>query len=150
MKTYTKIMEEELNRFIEAQNAYGTYDRALQEMKTGQKCSHWIWYIFPQLKGFGYSYNSEYYGLDDVEEARTYLKHPVLGKRLRDITTVLLDHTDEDVITLMGSHIDAIKLRSCMTLFDAISPDDVFNDILYAFFDGRRDNRTLAKIGNDR
>lgn len=139
-------MKEELERFIEAQDTFGTYDRALKEMKAGQKRSHWIWYVFPQLKGFGYSYNSEYYGLDDINEAKAYLNHPILGKRLREITTVLLDHTDEDAETLMGSNIDAIKLRSCMTLFDAISPDDVFNEVLYAFFDGKRDNLTLAKL----
>lgn len=116
-------------------------------LKAGQKHSHWIWYIFPQQKGFGHSYNSEHYGLDGLEEAKEYLGHLVLGKRLREITTVLLDHTDEDSVTLMDSHIDAIKLRSSMTLFDAIASDDVFNQVLCVFFDGRRDNRTLAKIG---
>lgn len=139
-------MEYSLDRFIKAQDSLNVYEAALQEMKAGHKRSHWIWYIFPQLKGFGHSYNSEYYGLDDIEEARAYLEHLVLGKRLREITTVLLDHTDEDAITLMGSHIDAIKLRSCMTLFDFISPKDVFSQVLDAFFESKRDKRTLAKI----
>lgn len=139
-------METSLDRFIKAQDSLNVYEAALQEMKAGHKRSHWIWYIFPQLKGFGHSYNSEYYGLDDIEEARAYLEHLVLGKRLREITTVLLDHTDEDAITLMGSHIDAIKLRSCMTLFDFISPKDVFSQVLDAFFESKRDKRTLAKI----
>lgn len=139
-------MEEGLERFIEAQNSYGTFEAALQEMMDGQKRSHWIWYVFPQLKGFGHSYNSSYYGIDDVEEAKAYLKHPVLGKRLREITSVLLTHTDEDVVTLMGSYIDAIKLRSCMTLFDVISPNDIFAKVLYAFFESKRDDKTLAKI----
>lgn len=141
-------MEEGLERFIEAQNSYGTYETALQEMNNGQKRSHWIWYVFPQLKGFGHSYNSEYYGLDDLDEAKDYLKHPVLGKRLREITTVLLDHTDEDAVTLMGSHIDAIKLRSCMTLFDAVSPNDIFGQVLDVFYEGKRDNKTLSKINS--
>lgn len=136
-----------MNRFIEAQDAFGSYEIALQEMKNGQKQSHWIWYIFPQLKGFGHSYNSRYYGINDVEEAKAYLSHPMLGKRLREITTVLLSHTDEDVVTLMGSHIDAVKLRSCMTLFDAISPNDVFAQVLETFFEGKKDGKTLAKLG---
>lgn len=147
-KYYGYQMEEGLERFIEAQNSYGTYETALQEMNNGQKRSHWIWYVFPQLKGFGHSYNSEYYGLDDLDEAKDYLKHPVLGKRLREITTVLLDHTDEDAVTLMGSHIDAIKLRSCMTLFDAVSPNDIFGQVLDVFYEGKRDNKTLSKINS--
>lgn len=140
-------MEEGLERFIEAQGSYSTYENALQEMKNGQKRSHWIWYIFPQLKGFGRSWNSEYYGINGVEEAKAYLAHPVLGKRLREITSVLLTHTDENVRTLMGSHIDAIKLRSSMTLFDAISPNDVFGQVIDAFLNGKRDGKTLDKIG---
>lgn len=139
-------MEKLLDRFIKAQDSYDIYETALQEMKAGHKRSHWIWYVFPQLKGFGHSYNSEYYGLDDVEEAKAYLKHTILGNRLREITNVLLDHTDEDVVTLMGGHIDAIKLCSCMTLFDSISPKEVFSQVLEAFFDGKRDKRTLVKI----
>ena len=141
-------METSLDRFIKAQNSCKIYEIALQEMKKGHKRSHWIWYIFPQLKGFGHSHNSQYYGLDDVEEAKAYLKHPILGKRLREITAVLLDHTDEDPVTLMGSHIDAIKLRSCMTLFDYISPNDIFSQILDALFGGNKDNRTLIKVSN--
>lgn len=140
-------MKEGLERFIEAQDTFNTYERALAEMRAGQKRSHWIWYVFPQLKGFGRSSNSRYYGLDDVVEAKAYLSNPVLGKRLREITTALLAHTDEDATTLMGSRIDAIKLRSSMTLFDAISPGDIFGQVLQAFFDGRRDRRTLARVG---
>lgn len=141
-------MEEGLERFIEAQDSYGTYETALHEMKNGQKRSHWIWYIFPQLKGFGHSYNSRFYGIDDVEEAKAYLNHSVLGKRLKEITSVLLTHTDEDVVTLMGSYIDAIKLRSCMTLFDAVSPNDIFGQVLDVFYEGKRDNKTLSKINS--
>lgn len=139
-------MEYSLERFIKTQDSYNIHEIALQEMKAGHKRSHWIWYVFPQLKGFGHSYNSEYYGLDNIEEAKAYFKHPILGNRLREITSVLLDHTDEDMVLLMGSHIDAIKLRSCMTLFDTISPQDVFSQVLETFFDGKRDKRTLAKI----
>lgn len=143
-------MGEVLERFIKAQDLYGTYETALQEMKDGQKRSHWIWFIFPQLKGFGHSYNSRYYSIDGMEEAKAYLTHPVLGKRLKEITAVLLTHTDEDVVEMMGSHIDAIKLRSSMTLFDAVSPNDVFGEALDAFFDGRRDGRTVGKIRGNR
>lgn len=140
-------MSEGLERFVEAQDAYGTYSIALNEMKAGQKRSHWIWFVFPQLKGFGRSYNSRFYGLDDEAEAKAYLSHPVLGRRLREITAALLDHSGDDVVKVMGSHIDAVKLRSCMTLFDAISPDDVFGRVITVFFDGRRDRRTLARLG---
>lgn len=139
-----------LERFIEAQDSYGTYEIALREMQDGQKRSHWIWYIFPQLKGFGRSENSQYYGIEGVEEAKAYLDHPILGKRLREISAVLLNYTDEDAVTLMGSYIDAKKLRSSMTLFDVLSPKDVFAKVLDTFFEGKRDRRTLAKLGIDK
>ena len=135
-----------MKRFIDAQDSYGMYDVALQEIKDGLKRSHWIWFVFPQLKGFGRSYNSEYYGLNGVEEAKAYLEHPVLGIRLREITAALLSHGDKDVQAVMGSHIDAVKLLSCMTLFDAITPQDVFGQVLDSFFGGKRDRRTLARV----
>lgn len=135
-----------LERFVEAQNRYGDYARALSEMQAGQKTSHWIWYIFPQLRGLGRSYNSEYYGIGSLAEATAYLQHPVLGKRLREITAAVLRHTDEDARTLMGSGIDASKLHSSMTLFDRVAPGDIFGQVLDTFYGGQRDGRTLSKL----
>lgn len=136
----------DLDRFVAAQSH--DYDAALQEMKSGQKLSHWIWYVLPQLRGLGRSNFSWIYGLADEEEAKAYLAHPVLGKRLREITNVLLTHTDKDAETLMGSPIDAVKLRSSMTLFNAVSPNDIFQKVLDAFFDGKGDARTLDMMNS--
>jgi ADP-ribosylglycohydrolase/uncharacterized protein (DUF1810 family) len=133
-----------LARFVSAQDT--DYDIALQEMKSGKKCSHWIWYVFPRLRGLGHSSYSWVYGLADVEEANAYLVHPVLGHRLKEITSVLLTHTDEKAATLMGSTIDAMKLRSSMTLFNAVAPNDIFQQVLDAFFDGKGDAGTLRRI----
>ena len=108
---------------------------ALHEIQTGGKQSHWIWYIFPQRKGLGRSYNSQYYGLDGVDEARAYLAHPVLGARLREITQALLTHRGKRSIReLMGSSIDVLKLHSSMTLFDQVSPNDIFAEVLQTYF----------------
>lgn len=133
-----------LERFVSAQAT--DYEEALREMKAGQKTSHWIWYIFPQLRGLGHSSYSWTYGLADKEEAKAYLDHPILGRRLREITSVLLTHTEEDANTLMGSLIDAVKLRSSMTFFDTVAPNDIFQKVLDAFFDGKGDARTLNKM----
>ena len=122
------------------------YAMALQEMKDGEKRSHWIWYIFPQLRGLGHSSNSWIYGLADMEEAKVYLSHPVLGARLREVTQAVLAHHGKDIVAVMGSAIDARKLRSSMTLFDAVSPNDIFRDVLNAFYDGKEDRRSLGAI----
>ncbi|MCQ2238499.1 MAG: DUF1810 domain-containing protein [Bacteroidaceae bacterium] len=124
--------EYNLNRFLLAQEL--DYDTALMEMQDGAKESHWIWYIFPQLKGLGHSYNSKFYGLDGRDEAIAYLNHPVLGARLREISRVLLQHRKKDIHDIMGSSIDVLKLKTCMKLFDSISPNDVFDEVLDAFF----------------
>lgn len=126
-------MNTDLDRFITAQET--TYPIALEEIKEGRKRSHWIWYIFPQQKGLGRSYNSEFYGLDGVEEAKLYLEHPILGARLREITSALLQHKENmDIRQLMGSGIDALKLKTCMRLFDSVSPNDIFAEVLDAFY----------------
>lgn len=122
----------DLNRFLKAQAQ--DYETALMEIYDGEKESHWIWYIFPQLKGLGHSYNSEYYGLDSREEAEAYLNHPVLGARLREISQTLLQHQGKSIYSIMGSSIDVLKLKTCMQLFDSISPNDVFDEVLDAFF----------------
>lgn len=123
----------DLQRFLDAQETQ--YAIALAEIQDGGKRSHWIWYIFPQLKGLGTSYNSQYYGLDGVEEARAYWEHPILSARLREITNALLSHrSDRTILQLMGSRIDVTKLRSCMELFDPIAPNDVFAEVLRTFY----------------
>lgn len=123
---------EGIERFLEAQDSsYSGYKRALNEMENGGKCSHWIWYIFPQIAGLGRSGMAQRYAITDIEEAKAYLEHPVLGKRLYEITNVVLSYPeDEKPRFFMGSSIDAIKLKSSMTLFDIISPNDIFGKSL--------------------
>ena len=136
-----------IERFIEAQNTSNTYRQALAEMQQGHKQTHWIWFIFPQLKGFGHSAYSQYYGLADTDEAHTYLAHPLLNERLRKITKAVLLHGNMDVKRVMGSSIDAVKLKSSMTLFDVVCPNDIFEEVLKMFYGGERDSLTLNKIG---
>lgn len=132
-----------LNRFIEAQSdAYGT---AYSEICAGRKRSHWMWYIFPQLKGLGRSATSEYYGIDGISEAKEYLAHPVLRNRLIEITQALIRLDTNDAHRIFGTP-DDMKLRSCMTLFDIVSPNDIFNDVLTKFFDGDKDCKTLKQL----
>lgn len=137
--------EHSLERFIDAQNnkEYGSYESALKEIKNGRKRTHWIWYIFPQLKGLGHSYNSEFYGIDDIQEAKEYLAHPVLGSRLREISQALLNLNENDPHKIMGSP-DDMKLKSCMTLFAHVSENDsIFHKVLAKFFNDETDEMTL-------
>lgn len=129
-----------LQRFIDAQSY--CYQQALHEVQDGRKRSHWIWYIFPQLAILGHSYNAKYYGISGYDEAKAYLKHPVLNERLRTIIRALLVHTDKDATEIFG-RIDAMKVCSCMTLFDAVSPHDVFQEVLEKFYKGKYDLKTL-------
>ena len=124
-----------LQRFLDAQDSYDSYQSALKELRQGRKRSHWIWFIFPQQKGLGRSYNSEYYGLDGAEEAAAYLAHPVLGTRLRECCAALLQHAQQKTMgEIMGSGIDVLKLRTSMRLFNSIAPHDVFAQILQEMF----------------
>ena len=132
-----------LQRFIEAQN--DSYDQALKEIRNGRKLTHWIWYIFPQIKGLGFSYNSEYYGITSLQEAKDYLENELLRKRLFKITESLLMHKGKDIESIMGD-IDSLKLKSSMTLFDAVQPGSVFGEVLDEFYGGERCRRTLEKI----
>lgn len=141
-----------LNRFLEAQASdYAGYETALGEIEAGRKTSHWIWYIFPQLKGLGHSRLSVYYGIAGRDEAEAYLAHPVLAARLREITEALMSHTNKSAVSILGG-IDAQKVQSCMTLFDSISPNDVFAEALDHFYDGRRDPNSIlsANVGNEK
>lgn len=140
----------DLNRFIEAQDSpYDGYDTALSEMTKGEKQNHWIWWIFPQIAGLGHSGNSRFYAISGKEEAKEYLEHPVLGSGLREITEVVMSHADDRIaMELMGWEIDAMKLKSSMTLFDQVSPNDIFADVLDAYFDGERCSRTLRILNS--
>lgn len=134
-------MEYDLQRFVRAQES--DYQQALQEIRHGRKETHWIWYIFPQLKGLGYSYNAEYYGIESLDEARAYLEHPILGPRLLEITEAILNIAESDPRRVMG-YPDDLKLQSSMTLFcEAAGPDSAFSKVLDKFYKGRRDEKTL-------
>lgn len=134
-----------LQRFLDAQQH--TYNYALEEIRNGKKEGHWIWFIFPQMKGLGQSYMSENYGITSLEEARAYLAHSVLRSRLIEITEALLQHKDKTAYEIFGT-IDAIKVRSCMTLFDIIEPNSIFADTLAAFYNNERDELTLNIINS--
>ncbi len=131
-----------ITRFVEAQeHPWAGYEVALSEIEHGRKTSHWIWYIFPQLRGLGHSRYSQFYGITDRKEAEAYLAHPVLGPRLREISEALLANTNKSAVAILGE-IDALKVKSCMTLFDCISPNDISSDVLYSFFNGERDKKS--------
>ena len=135
-----------LERFLEAQNSvWGSYADALKEIKDGRKRSHWIWYIFPQIKGLGHSSNSEFFGISNKDEAKAYLNHPVLGLRLRDITKALLGCNNSSAFNILGFP-DVLKVQSCMTLFDLVSPNDIFNAVLDKYYEGKRCEKTIKRL----
>lgn len=137
-----------LERFIITQEHM--YAFALEEIKRGQKCSHWIWCIFPQLRGLGDSYEAEAYGISGLEEAKAYLAHPLLSQRLIEISEALLAHRGKDIRYIMGSGIDAVKLRSSMTLFALASEDNsVFHRVLDCFYGGEYDPLTVDKLKSE-
>jgi len=134
----------DLTRFVEAQQR--DYARALDELCAGAKRSHWIWYVFPQLRGLGRSEMAERYGISGIDEARAYLAHPLLGARLEDCVRALLSHRGRPVRQIMGSP-DGLKLRSSMTLFQAAAPaQPLFAEVLQAFYDGEADPATLQRL----
>ncbi|MEB3882971.1 DUF1810 domain-containing protein [Lyngbya sp. CCY1209] len=133
-----------LKRFLDAQAT--SYDRALAELKAGRKRSHWMWYIFPQYKGLGFSAMSRRYAIQSLEEAEAYLNHPILGDRLLECTATVLGITGRSAHDIFGSP-DDLKLRSCATLFEVVSPpDSVFLQLLDRFYDGDRDAKTLQLL----
>ena len=136
--------ETDLKRFIDAQDA--DYSTALSEIKQGRKKTHWMWYIFPQIQGLGFSETSKFYAIKDLAEAGAFLKHPVLGNRLINICQALLDLKDNNANNIFGSP-DDLKLKSSMTLFASL-PDSnpVFQSVLDKFFDGMRDSKTREVI----
>lgn len=134
----------DLERFVKAQEV--VYGQALKEIKEGKRQSRWIWFIFPQIKGLGHSYNSEFFGLSGKEEAKAYLDHPVLGARLREITQALLACGKQSADDILGFP-EVLKVKSCMTLFDMVSPNDVFNDVLFQFYESQRCDKTIWRLG---
>ncbi|KAB7727934.1 DUF1810 family protein [Rudanella paleaurantiibacter] len=130
-----------LHRFIDAQE--GVYERALAEIQNGRKRSHWMWFIFPQLKDIGYSETSKFYGIANLDEATLYLENEILKHRLIEISTAVLSVHGKTANEIFGSPDDA-KLRSCMTLFSlTANTDDVFEAVLTAYFNGQKDPKTL-------
>ena len=138
-----------LNRFVEAQDAGGTYATALAELRRGRKTSHWMWFVFPQVAGLGRSETAQLYAVSGLTEARAYLADPVLGQRLRECCEVLLSLEDTDATTVFGS-VDAMKLRSAMTLFSRAAEVELdralFDGVLEKWFDGEPDPATLERL----
>ncbi len=138
-------MNADLERFLKAQE--NSYDRAFLELKQGRKRTDWIWYIFPQIDGLGISVESKRYSLKNIEEARSYLEHPILGSRLKLIANQLL-LLDENNINRIFAHPDNLKIKSCMTLFIYVDDSDesVFLKVLEKYYDGMVDVETLKRI----
>ena len=135
----------ELSKFVTAQQR--DYSTALHEIRNGRKRSHWMWYIFPQIQGLGMSPTAEYYGIKDLEQAKDYMAHPVLGANLIEISEALLalDYTNPTAV--MG-YPDDLKLCSCMPLFELAAPEEkVFGQVLDKYYGGRRDKLTLHILG---
>ena len=137
-------MANELERFVDAQR--GTYEAVLAELRRGRKTGHWIWFIFPQVVGLGRSELSRFYGIASLEEAGAYLAHPILGARLRECAGLLLMIPDAPAREILGD-IDAIKVRSSMTLFHRAAPDEpLFRRALERFFGGVADPATDDRL----
>ena len=135
----------DLGRFVAAQEQ--VWPTALAELKAGRKQSHWMWFVFPQVAGLGLSPMAVHYAIGSADEARAYLADPLLGARLREGVAAMLAHRDRSAEAILGG-IDALKFRSCMTLFEAVADDPAsFAEALDAFYGGARDERTLALLG---
>ena len=140
-----------LDRFVTAQDAGGTYEQALSELRAGRKTSHWMWFVFPQLAGLGRSTTAVHYAVRDLEQARAYLAHPVLGARLRDCAAALLDTGSSDAVAVLGP-VDAVKLRSSATLFARAAAGtpgaELFEAVLQRFYDASPDPETIRLLSS--
>jgi uncharacterized protein (DUF1810 family) len=134
-----------LERFVEAQEKY--YEEAFSEIRAGQKQSHWMWFIFPQIQGLGFSETSKFYAIESITEAEAFLKHPILGGRLVNISNALLQLPSNNANKIFGSP-DDLKLQSSMTLFSLLKNNPVFKMVLEKFFNGKKDPKTLEIINN--
>jgi uncharacterized protein (DUF1810 family) len=138
----------DLDRFVVAQDDRNTYDRALSELQAGRKTSHWMWFVFPQVSGLGQSPTAKHFELAGLDEAGAYLDHDVLGPRLLECCRTLLALDGGATAEQVLGAVDAMKLRSSMTLFARADPDErVFSDVLDRFFDGTADERTIHLLG---
>lgn len=137
--------EPRLERFVAAQDRDGTYARALAELRAGRKHTHWMWFVFPQLAGLGASETSRRYAIASLEEARAYLAHPVLDARLRECAEAVLVHADAGAEAMLGT-VDALKLRSSMTLFELAGGGEEFARVLAELYAGERDALTLSAL----
>ena len=136
--------EADLNRFVEAHER--SYRTALEEIRSGHKRSHWMWYIFPQIAGLGLSSTSRFYAITDLEEARAYMQHPLLGAHMIEICEALLRLSANNAEDVMG-YPDDLKLRSSMTLFAKVVPGaKIFQQVLDKYFDGKMDQKTLERL----
>lgn len=136
----------DLARFVAAQNDGGSFARALDELRAGSKRSHWMWWVFPQIAGLGRSPTSQRFALGSLAEAQAYVAHPVLGPRLLAATRALLVLSGVSAFDVFGG-VDALKLSSSMTLFEAAAPDEAaFGAVLDGWFEGRRDAATLERL----
>lgn len=136
-----------LNRFLQAQET--TYESALSEIRSGRKKTHWMWFIFPQVAGLGFSSTSVFYAINSLDEARAYLAHPLLGSRLEECCQALLALENLTVHEIFGSP-DDLKLRSSMTLFAYVAPPgSVFEQVLAKYCDGKPDQLTIELLGNE-
>lgn len=133
----------DLGRFVSAQDRI--YTTVLAELRDGTKRTHWIWFIFPQVRGLGHSATARRYGISSSEEARAYLAHPVLGPRLRECAGLLATHAGRSATEILG-HPDDLKVRSSMTLFARIGQEPLFREVLDAFYNGQDDPATLALL----
>jgi uncharacterized protein (DUF1810 family) len=133
----------ELQRFLDAQRP--VYETVCAELRAGRKRSHWMWFIFPQIHGLGYSPMAQRYAISSLEEARAYLGHPVLGERLRECSRIVAELEDRTVDEIFG-YPDDMKFRSSMTLFAQASPGDVFDACLQKYFGGQPDMATLERL----
>jgi uncharacterized protein (DUF1810 family) len=122
------------------------FEDALREVRAGEKRTHWMWFIFPQLRGLGHSPASQYYAIASPHEARAYLNDPILGPNLREGVEALLSWSHDRTAEQILGTIDAMKLCSCLTLFDQVEPEGIFASALHAFYGGQRDERTLALL----
>lgn len=139
------MSEVDLQKFLDAQQS--AYDAALTEIKNGRKRGHWMWYIFPQIKGLGLSNTANYFAIENRDQAKRYLEHPVLGKRLVEISGAMLAVEGKSAYQILGSP-DDLKLRSSMTLFSLLpETDPVFQAVLDKYYEGKADWRTLALVG---
>lgn len=138
----------ELNRFIEAQK--GEMKKVFEELSAGKKTTHWMWFIFPQLKGLGHSFMSDYYGLNSVEDAKEYLKNPILRENMTKCVSIVSEYENTDELLDCFGDLDAKKLHSCLSLFYMATKSDLFEDPINKFFGGVLDDKTISLLKGEK